>query len=321
MFDEAIASYSLVLEQRDEAGVVMALGEAYLALGGQAAESGLRQRAFQANLESLKQMAKIIQQRGYRLSAWRVFGNACVKAFTCMVEGDPTDEIFAVVQPTLQYLLETDEQHASDVVGVVKLKQLLMGNWQPIDVLKTGICAFAYRSSLLKFDTRIPEPPLYDLAVSIYELANAIENDPSRKSESEACTRASVLYIKQALETDPGAPALWNTFGVVSARGSKQLSQHAFIVALELEPRNSGTWCNLGYLALSSQDLDMARQCFEKGQILEPENALAWTGLALVAHGQYKSKEAEAWFDQAVVLSGGSVVSVAVRGEQIDRRC
>lgn len=233
--DEAIAAYKqAILAKPDEAGVIVALSEAYLAQGRQAQESGLRQRAFQAYLSCLSEIGKSLASK-HRLTAWRIFGDACVQVYGCIRDGDQVQEAQRQILPNLEYLAGLGESKAASVTGVVDLKLLLGATWHSTDILKSGIATLAYRSDLLKFDTRVPEPPLYDLASALHIFAVATTN----KDESASATRAAVLAIKKALESDPASPSLWSAFGNVAARGSKQLAQHAYVVALDLEPRVS----------------------------------------------------------------------------------
>ena len=69
------------------------------------------------------------------------------------------------------------------------------------------------------------------------------------------------------------------------------------------------TWCNLGFLWYVANDIELAQQAFEKAKIIEPESALSWLGQGMIAHMENKDSEAQASFAQAVMLSGGSLVS------------
>jgi superkiller protein 3 len=105
------------------------------------------------------------------------------------------------------------------------------------DILKAGVCAYAYRADLLKYDTKIPEIALYDLACALHHLANQFKIGDEALSKS--ATIAATLNVKKALDIDPTSPTLWNAFGSIAAKESPQLAQHAYIVALELEPKVS----------------------------------------------------------------------------------
>lgn len=67
-------------------------------------------------------------------------------------------------------------------------------------------------------------------------------------------------------------------------------------------------WCNYGYLCISHNDHELANQAFNKAQIIEPENAWAWLGQALVAYRDNDVKEALSLFEQASTLSAGNLV-------------
>jgi superkiller protein 3 len=73
--------------------------------------------------------------------------------------------------------------------------------------------------------------------------------------------------------------------------------------------QNADVWCNLGFLWFANNDYELAQQAFAKAKIVEPESAMAWLGNGMVARMENKDPEAQACFAQAVMLSGGSMVS------------
>jgi tetratricopeptide (TPR) repeat protein len=73
--------------------------------------------------------------------------------------------------------------------------------------------------------------------------------------------------------------------------------------------QNAQVWCNYGYLCLTQNDHDLANRAFSKAQVIEPENAWAWLGQALVAYRDNDTKEALSLFEQASTLSAGNLVS------------
>ena len=87
------------------------------------------------------------------------------------------------------------------------------------------------------------------------------------------------------------------------------LPKGTFLADIVLLFQNAQVWCNYGYLCLTQNDHDLANRAFSKAQVIEPENAWAWLGQALVAYRDNDTKEALSLFEQASTLSAGNLVS------------
>ncbi|KAJ9117523.1 hypothetical protein QFC22_004373 [Naganishia vaughanmartiniae] len=308
LHQQAIESLQKALELcAEQTGTTVALAAAQLALGTQQRREGFRARALVTLGEAVRTLEPVLSAKLYRTTTWKIFGEICINlAHTCKSEEDVAVAMEAV-RPVIVYLQTIDENGTSDVKNVVSLKELVKeDSLNARNLLKAGICAYAYRVDLLKYDTKIPEVALYDLACALHLLAI----DPSFVNgiDREAATRAATSNVKKSLDIDPTSPTLWNAFGSVASSGSPQLAQHAYIIALELEPKNEAVWCNLGFLWLSQADHELAGLAFSKAKIIQPESMLAWLGEGMVAQAEHRDEEAQASFAQAVILSGNSLL-------------
>ncbi|KAJ9098148.1 hypothetical protein QFC21_004477 [Naganishia friedmannii] len=308
LYQQAIESLQKALElSLDQTGTIVALAGAQLALGTQQRREGLRARAAVTLGDAMRTLEPVLSAKVYRTTTWKTFGELCINlAYTCKSEQDVIAAMEAV-RPVIQHLQTIDENDAASVKGVVSLNELVKDNsMNARNLLKAGICAYAYRADLLKYDTKIPELALYDLACALHLLAS----DPSfvSNTDREAATRAATMNVKKALDIDPTSPTLWNAFGSVAAMESPQLAQHAYIIALELEPKNEAVWCNLGFLWLSQADHELAGLAFSKAKIIQPESMLAWLGEGMIAQAEHRDEDAQASFAQAVMLSGSSLL-------------
>lgn len=68
-------------------------------------------------------------------------------------------------------------------------------------------------------------------------------------------------------------------------------------------------WTNLGYLYFDLDDRELAKACFLKAQIIDPDYARAWLGQGLLAEKNQEMDHAKALFAHSVTLSAGSLVS------------
>jgi superkiller protein 3 len=234
---QAIESLQKVMElSPDQPGVAVALATIQLSLGKQQSRDGFRARARINLTAAARTLQPIVDAKIYRPTTWKTLGEICVNLWsTCKSEEDVEDAMDALL-PVIAWLQDNDANGAANVKGVVQLSELRgTAKFQPRDILKAGVCAYAYRVDLLKYDTKVPEIALYDLACALHQLANDFTD--VEVAETKSAINAATLNIKKALDIDPTSPTLWNAFGSVAARGSPQLAQHAYIVALELEPK------------------------------------------------------------------------------------
>ena len=247
-YGQAVSAYERILEHRPtEAGVVLALSEAWLALGRSESSLGLRGRAYTSSLNAIEQVATIIPSTGlYRRITWKLFADACLTIVSCVSDEDNLSQAHAAIQPILQHLVTVDTDKKAVVPGVVNAASLLnMSSFGRDDMLKVAIAAFAYRADLLKYDTKIAELPLYDLACALHLFATELSAINPKHQQIAACQKAAIIAIRNALETDSASPTLWNAFGIISASASAQLAQHAYVISLQLEPKVRSSRQNL----------------------------------------------------------------------------
>lgn len=61
------------------------------------------------------------------------------------------------------------------------------------------------------------------------------------------------------------------------------MAQHCFIKAVTLERNSAISWCNLGTLYLSLDELKLANKAFSQAQRADPNYVYSWVGQALIA--------------------------------------
>ena len=62
-------------------------------------------------------------------------------------------------------------------------------------------------------------------------------------------------------------------------------------------------WCNLGFLYVEKSDIELAQEAFHRAQVLDPDYAMSWVGLAVVASARGDSKNSAILLEHAVSLS------------------
>lgn len=231
-FDLAVETFEKVLSitGKKEVGVLAKLADTLLSQGRYNASGGFRERSRNAFRTAITLAGDVLRMAvGHRPWAWKVVGDA---AFEIASQESTMEEVGAttdVLYPVLQLLVEDDSDRRSAVEGLGHAANLLQS---PVDLdttLKGAVFAYAYRAYLLKNETRVADPALYDLASALHALAGRLISE-----EKTACVKAAIKAIRSALERDAGDERLWNALGVICAESGAQIAQHAFVVSLEL---------------------------------------------------------------------------------------
>ena len=241
-YGQAISAYERILQHHpDEAGVVLALAEAWLAMGKAECAIGLRERAYRSSVHCIERVASIIPTTQlYRRTTWKLFADACLNIVAAVSDEDDLSDALEAVLPILEHLAEADTAKAADIADVASTASLIDSDrFGRREILKAGILAFTYRADLLKFDTKIAEIPLYDKACALHMLVLNLMAIDRKHKEIPAARNAALLAIKSALDVDPSSPSLWNAFAVFAAPASVELAQHAYSLSIRLEPKVS----------------------------------------------------------------------------------
>ena len=231
-FDLAVESFEKVLAiaGKGEVGIVAKIADALLSQGRYNVAGAFREKARTAFRDAIRLAGDVLKLGvGHRPWAWKVVGDACFELASQEATMEDAGRSSEIIYPVLQLLIEDDADRRSAVDGLGHAANLLQS---PVDLnttLKSAVFAFAYRAYLLKNETRVADPALYDLASALHALAGRFEGE-----QRLACTKAAIVAIKRALERDAGDERLWNALGVICAEGGPQVAQHAFVVSLEL---------------------------------------------------------------------------------------
>ena len=232
LFDQAVETFEKVLAVAGEGqiGLMAKLADTMLSQGRYYASGGFRERSRNAFHGAIRLAGQVLKLNvGHRPWAWKVIGDATFELATHEAVIGDAGGSSEVVYPVLQLLIDEDTDRRSAVDGLGHAANLLQG---PVDLrttLRASVFAFAYRAYLLKNETRVADPALYDLASALHALALRSDGE-----EKKASVKAAIGAIRLALERDAGDERLWNALGVICAEAGEEVAQHAFVVSLEL---------------------------------------------------------------------------------------
>ncbi|XBW35259.1 hypothetical protein QEN19_000824 [Hanseniaspora menglaensis] len=144
----------------------------------------------------------------------------------------------------------------------------------------------------------------YNLATS--ELTSFIATSKTQFRDS------AILAYKQSIKLQSNISETWNGLGMATMDINYKVSQHCFIKALSITPKEPLTYNNLAILALKYKDTDFANMLFQKSQSLFPINYFSWFGLALSNDINGDSDLASRYFKHSFLLSNNKNDFIAV---------
>lgn len=116
---------------------------------------------------------------------------------------------------------------------------------------------------------------------------------------------AAISAFKKAIECQSNNIETWVGLGMATMDINYRVSQHCFIKAVALSPKDVNIWFNLAILGLKNHDVLFASEIITRTQSLEPQSSSPWLGLALVAENEGTSRESHELFAHSFVLSRG----------------
>ncbi|ORX84134.1 TPR-like protein [Anaeromyces robustus] len=157
-------------------------------------------------------------------------------------------------------------------------------------------------------DNSILAEYLHNLSLNIYLIYESrtqnkyIDNEMTKNNEK--ILNIAIKLLKTAIKLVPNNEYYWNSMGIYLINQPKY-SQHSFIKGLNINPKSSTIWSNLGFLYLINNDLELANRSFSNAQTLNPNNSYSWIGQAFIAK-QMNNSESFELYQHANELSSSS---------------
>ncbi|AMD22461.1 HHL309Cp [Eremothecium sinecaudum] len=97
----------------------------------------------------------------------------------------------------------------------------------------------------------------------------------------------------------------WIGLGIASMNINYRVSQHCFIKASIINPKDPMVWFNLALLSLKNNDVDFAKDLLVQLQSAAPQDFISWFGIALALEQEGNTTESSNYFSNAFILSKG----------------
>ncbi|KAI9442528.1 TPR-like protein [Lactarius indigo] len=289
-FQEAIASFQSVSQvQPNEPVVLTSLAQAYIDLGLSELSTGFLSRAQDSFVAALRVAFQFLNTNStFHTFAWKIIADAiCHLSRTSSF----TDEAAVRAIP-----------FASVLAGSVELPiKLSDDRLTGIDALKVAVTAYSHRISLGLLGGATTGSAWFDFGLALFNLAKRV-------------LQQALASIKEAIRAQPSEDNYWRALGDMNLVSRPKEAQHAYIRALEIDPKvtylDSPSWyrmltfgTNFGFLCFYHDDLELSNEAFMKAQTLDPDHTMAWVGQALVATRNGHHADSRMLFEHAVSLS------------------
>ncbi|KAH9083896.1 TPR-like protein [Lactarius deliciosus] len=159
------------------------------------------------------------------------------------------------------------------------------------DALKVAVTAYSHRISLGLLGAATTGSAWFDFGLALFNLAKRVILEGERRDK----------VLQQGPR--PSEDNYWRALGDMNLMSRPKEAQHAYIRALEIDPKNVGVWTSFGFLCFYHDDLELSNEAFMKAQTLDPDHTMAWVGQALVATRNGHHADSRMLFEHAVSLS------------------
>lgn len=230
---EALDSFKLVLDRRpDDVGILMSIAHTELALARQEWSGGFFARAEQMFSSAIATSLSTIQATsGYGSVAWKVIADALLglSKATTFVDED-------VVRGILMETTSAIEGPVSKHIANFFVRRPIQKN-RPVTgshALEVAVSVCDYRITLGSMDDIALGSAFFDLGLALY-----MWSQEEKRDRREPALGVAISMLAEALRKEPGNPMYWIVLAVMYFVDKPKASQHAYIRALELDPKAS----------------------------------------------------------------------------------
>lgn len=231
-YEDAITTFHSILSERpSEVGVLSSLAEAYLNRGRAELSRKLQARAEHSFLSCIRVCLQAIQESpGFRAVLWKTMADAIfsLSIRSTYSHEEDTIEILAAIAA----LLPENSDHLSAFMSPPSLQNVSTLNGTK--VLEIAVAAYSYRLSLGPSESVAADGSLwFDLGIALHLWATK----SSSGENGESATAKAVTCFNQAVREDAGNIIYWIAIGNIHFLSHAKTAQHAYIKALEIEPK------------------------------------------------------------------------------------
>ena len=300
-FEQAIPIMkSICLEQPGEETVIMLLAELLVKYAYDLYNEGFLIKSSATTIDAISAIKTAVCALGCSTqNAWIILSTA-IYLFSLVesqIDELPLENLLEIFQT-----VELRNTNTIDALDGVTLDSLLAeDNQDNISIaLKFLILSAKYAVSTSSFDiltSTVKSACWHNIGTT--ELSAFVTLNDTKYRD------AAIDAFKKAIECQSNNIETWIGLGMATMDINYRVSQHCFIKAVALSPKDINIWFNLAILGLKNNDVLFATEIITKTQSLEPQSSSPWLGLALIKETEGVTKEGHELFAHSFVLSRG----------------
>lgn len=314
-YDDAVARYEEVLKTRpNEIGVIIALLQTLTENSWKCVETGLFNDSAELAKKAIRVAIALAHERADIFNLWKATGDACANFSYIKMKTDklPADDIRRLLNTELDlsalHILADVDDMGQDYISLPQEDE--NGQIPMSDVcIYASILAYKRAIHVSVHDVHAQAVAWYNLGWAEYKACRSVQTRFGKKMKKQPrkFLKAAIRCFKRAIELEAGNSEFWNSLGVVTAKMSPKVAQHAFVRSLHLNDRNAQVWTNLGALYLIHSDIQLSNEAFTRAQSTDPDYAQAWIGQGFLALLFGDPAEARGLFEHAFDISTSSL--------------
>lgn len=241
LFEEALADFEdLHKELPHELVIEAAIAETRLSLALSEARNGFSSRCVDSMIGCLCACLGLLEkgQAASRIG-WKIIGDALLRMSSLSPADKP--ETRQILQELAERLVKEDIDKSNPSLTVISTRQVAgVVSSKPLASVCAALAVLCYSMRMLLYSQAddAAGSAWFDIAQALHRLESCYSNlGLSRKPEEVRVE--SVESVRTALQKEPLNGTFWNLLGVLSAKFSPRLAQHALIRACELNLRVS----------------------------------------------------------------------------------
>lgn len=231
-YEDAIKAFESILEKHpSEPGVLASLGQTYVDLGQTETAAAYTARAETSFLAAIHVTLRLITASpGYRRIAWKEVADAVfhLSRFRRFSDED-------AVRAALGELVPLVSDHPGNALaGIIALPITLDAVADTaLLAMHVALAAYDYRISLDALDDAARGSAHYDFGMALFSYARKVVQTPA----AEPARQLGIRQTKEALRCEPSNEQYWNALGSATLESQPRVAQHAYIRAIELNPK------------------------------------------------------------------------------------
>ncbi|QPG73836.1 hypothetical protein FOA43_001151 [Brettanomyces nanus] len=307
-YDKSIANLSKLSEgkQKDEICVITSLYETLIAKAFYEVDNGFIGKSLDTIIDALEVLKRAVELDFKSQKLWKSLCDVLRLSITVQSHASkiPLDLVEGIIKSVDRTQFESPDL-VTEVVGMDESADIDVKKLEKEGKFVTVCHYFAVEAAKLSLII-LPAKSVKTLRAGLVYNLGITYCSWYEYSGQEKLRDCAIVVFRKAIQLESNNSEFWCSLGISSLTRSAKVSQHCFIKASSLNPKDTSVWIDLGVLYMYHGDFKLANECFVRAQSLGPSGPGPWAGEALVADALGDAVTAKRLYTHSYVLANGS---------------